>query len=525
MLEALAIKRFQKPGPVAGAFMVSTARVVGIMGPQGGGKTTAIINKILLMASKQPPSPVDGVARVRVIVWMRTYRELWAKVVPDWLEWLPQKNKKFGIVWTGGKDNPAEHEFRFQVLREGQKHTVELQVWFRAVGDQTPTEAAKGLHATIGWLPEATSATVEMRKALFGRLGRYPSAEHGGAPHRQLICDWNAGDPYNWTTEYFITERLKGVDEDGVPLVEFFRQPGGREATAENLHNLPATYYSDQVSANADDPDWIRRMVDNQIGFMRDGKPVYENFDEFDHVSEAEIAPWRHRPLIVAADGGLTPAAVIMQREEDGRVQVLEEIVTRRSGAEDFADLVLVRLDAPRYAGLPVVTEAFCDPATTNATESSEKGEDGELRSWRKIMTAKTKINWKPSRCGNDLVVRQASVNAMLVRRIGGRTAFRLDKKHCPTLYRGLARDYKFEKIQTVTQHGTEYKEKPNKSFASHVCNALEYAAANAGEQSYVTGKEERRKRLHQAAEQARRKARGRAQRPYDPLAGYGRRA
>lgn len=512
--------RFTEPGPVGSAFMNAQGRIVGIMGPQGGGKTTIIINKILIKAASQPPSPIDGIARYRCVVWMRTYRELWAKVIPDWLEWVPKQNKAFGITWTGGVDNPAEHKFKFMAIHNGEKKTVHAEVWFRAIGDQTPTEAAKGLHATDGWLPESTSASVEMRKALYGRLGRYPSREHGGAPLRQLMCDWNAGDPYNWTTEYFITERPLGTDDTGRPIVEFFRQPGGREASAENMHNLPEGYYRDQIAANADDPDWIRRMVDNEIGFMRDGKPVYADFSDHEHVSDTELVPWRGVPLILAADAGLTPALVIMQRNMFGEVQVLEEITSRRADAETFADAMLVRLDSPRYAGMPSPTEMFVDPTALNAGEASAKseGETAQLQSWAKIVSKKTGLNVRPSRCKNDIVIRVGSVQQMLKRRIGNRPAFRIDRKHCPELLKGCARDYKYEKTAVVISGSIEYRDKPTKNFASHVCNALEYGAANAGEQDMLTGKADRLAARAAAVKQRTRQSAGR---PTDPLAGY----
>lgn len=519
------IKRFDRPGPVAAAYMNSLARVVGIMGPQGGGKTAATINRIMRKAAMQPPSPVDDIARYRCIVWMRSYRELWAKFIPDWLEWVPQENKQFGIRWTGGKDNPAEQTFMFQaVMPDGTMKVVRAEVWFRAIGEQTPTEAAKGLHATDGCLPEASSATAEMRKALFGRLGRYPSAEHGGAPFRQLMCDWNAADPYNWTTEYFITERPTGLDGDGRPLVEFFRQPGGRDAAAENLSKLPPRYYEDQIEANADDPDWIRRMVDNQIGHMRDGQPVFDAFDEQQHVSDHELAPWRGTELIVAADAGLTPAAVIGQRNLMGEGQILAEITSRRADAETFAEALMVMLDSPRFRDMKKPDVLWVDPASINPTETSTRDSaSGELSSWAKIVAEKTKLKVRGSKGGNDTVIRQASVNQMFRRRTAGRAAWKIDRKHCPELVKACARDYKFEKVEIVTGAGTEYKDKPLKNFASHVGNALEYFAASSGEQDLLTGRSERKEKAERArAERARTAAR---RGPTDPLARYGARA
>lgn len=512
-------KTFTKPGPVASSFMNSMSRTVGIMGPQGGGKTTVIINRILTKAAMQPPSPIDGVARYRCVVWMRTYRELWAKVIPDWLEWVPKKNPAFQIDWQGGVDNPAQHTFRFMALHGSEKKIVDAQVWFRAIGDQTPVEAAKGIHPTDGWLPESTSATVDMRKALYGRLGRYPAAEHGGAPHRQLFCDWNAGDPYNWTTEYFITERPTGLDDRGLPIVEFFRQPGGRDAAAENLHNLPEGYYRDQIQANSDDPDWIKRMVDNEIGFMKDGKPVYDAFSDHEHVAQHELTPWRGTKLIVAADAGLTPAAVIMQRNELGEIQVLAEVTSRRADAESFGQALMVVLDSPRFADCPKPREMFVDPASLNATEASSQGEDAELKSWAKIVSQTTKLDVKPSRCQNNLVIRVGSVQQVFRRRIGTRSACKIDRIHCKELIKGAARDYQYKKETIVTSAGVEYKDKPTKNFASHVCNAFEYACANAGEQDLLTGKTDRQNARRAAMAKRAQAARGGAS---DPLSRYG---
>jgi RecA/RadA recombinase len=513
------VKTFTQPGAVGSAFMNSNARIVGIMGPQGGGKTTIIINKILQKAAMQPVSPVDGIARYRCIVWMRTYRELWAKVIPDWLEWVPKQNKAFKIIWTGGVDNPAEQKFMFRAIVDGVEKIVKAEIWFRAIGDQTPTEAAKGLHATDAWLPESTSATAEMRKALFGRLGRYPSREHGGAPLRQMFCDWNAGDPYNWTSEFFVYERSLAKDDEGRPMVAFFRQPGGRETTAENLHNLPDNYYRDQIEVNADDPDWIRRMVDNLIGFMRDGQPVYSDFDEQLHVSDRELVPWRGVALILAADAGLTPALVIMQRNVHGEAQVLAEVTSRRADAETFAESVLLTLDSPRFAECKRPTTIWVDPTALNATESSSRSEGAELSSWAKIVAQVTEMKVKASRCNNDVVIRTGSVQQLCRRRIGNRSAFRIDRTACPELIKGAARDYKYEKIKVQGRAGEEFRNKPSKNFASHVCNALEYGCANAGEQDVLTGKAERKERRQRQTRTNR--IVGRGQRT-NPLAGYG---
>lgn len=504
------LQEFRTPGPTISRFMNSTARIVGVMGPQGGGKTTAIVCKILAKAAMQPRSPVDGRAYYRCVVLMDTYRNLWSKVIPDWLEWVPKDGP--GRQWNGGRDNPAEHSFMLKSRDSIGEKIIHAEIWFRAVGDQTPQEAAKGIHATDAWMPESTSATNDMRMALFGRIGRYPHQRHGGAPHRQMFCDWNAGDPYNWTTEYFVNSRPDNVD--------FFCQPGGREAAAENLSNLEPGYYDEQIEANKDDQDWIRRMVDNKIGFMRDGKPVFGEFDATVHVATGVISPWRGRSLIIAADAGLTPAILIGQKNEYDEYRLLNEIVADgKMGAGEMATALNRLLASERYKGVvPVPTRGWADPAAGNATESSQENAAGELQSWMDIMTEKTGIQWKPSRCNNSLVIRHESVTQALKRRVQQRPAVQVDGVHCPNLVAALARDYRYTKVKVANQKGEEFKEKPDKGKASHVGNACEYFFANAGEQDLLTGKAERRAKNEALRRAAHRAPKKRA----DPFKSYG---
>ena len=509
------LREFRTPGPTVAAMMASTARVVGIMGPQGGGKTTGVIAKVLRKAAMQPPSPADGIARYRCTVLMRSYRDLWSKVIPDWQEWVPQSHKAWGITWTGGRDNPAEQGFRFRALVDGQPREVRAEIWFRAIGELTPTEACKGIQTTDGWLPEASTASREMFEALFGRLGRYPRPEHGGAPLRQLFCDWNAADPYNWTTETFVYSLPENA--------AFFRQPGGRSPAAENLDNLPAGYYDDQIKANAHNPDWIKRMVDNEIGFVKDGKPVYGDvFDESRHVNWSGLVPWKGLPLIIAADAGLSPAILIGQRNSFGEWRVLDELVFEPgTGAQAAARALNRVLDSERYAGVPKPDTAWSDPAAKNPTETSAETEVAALRTWIGLMAEHTGLAWKPSRCGNNLEIRQEGVRTALRREVQGRTGLQIDGRRCPDLVAALARDYRFKAVRTNTRAGVEYHEKPDKGRASHVANGFEYLCANGGEQAAARTALETVRRL------SRPKARPKTPRPgpVDPLARFHRRA
>ena len=72
----------------------------------------------------------------------------------------------------------------------------------------------------------------------------------------------------------------------------------------------------------------------------------------------------------------------------------------------------------------------------------------------------------------NDFGVRVNSLDRLLTQLVEGYPAILIHPR-CTTLIRGLAGDYHYKRIQVSNDE--RYQDKPNKNFASHVCESLHY--------------------------------------------------
>jgi hypothetical protein len=73
----------------------------------------------------------------------------------------------------------------------------------------------------------------------------------------------------------------------------------------------------------------------------------------------------------------------------------------------------------------------------------------------------------------NDIDPRLGSVRYFLNKMIDGKPALLLDRKQCPTLFKGFVKDYVYQRLAVSGEE--RYKDKPNKNMASHVHDALGY--------------------------------------------------
>src|SRR5690606_4374202 len=131
---------------------------------------------------------------------------------------------------------------------------------------------------------------------------------------------------------------------------EFHRQPSGFSPQAENRENLPPGYYEAQAVGQ---PDWyVRRMIRNEFGYSRDGRPVYPEFSDARHVAAEALRPGPGLRLVIGADAGLTPAATIWQRLPNGQWRCLDELVAESGagmGAKRFGEALNRLLAEPHY--------------------------------------------------------------------------------------------------------------------------------------------------------------------------------
>ncbi|MCF6216818.1 MAG: hypothetical protein L3J58_11695 [Emcibacter sp.] len=454
---------FQPQGPVARAFYENLDRVAMIMGPIGSAKTSTALMKIILWAQLQAPSPVDGVRYTKFAVVRDTYRNLSKTTLPSWHTWVPEKwGKK-----TGGGNEPAKHHIRFDLNPGGAPDIADVIVEFIGLGDNSVEVAMRGWEGTGAYINEADTMSPDVLTFLLGRVGRYPSKKHGGPTQYGVWLDMNAPDDENWTYDKFIENLPDGW--------AFYRQPGGLETGAENIHNLPPGYYTDQISGQ---PDWyIRRMVHNQFGYSRDGLPVFPEFNDSLHVAP-DLKYIDGLPVVLGGDQGRTPAIIFGQQLPDSRWNIFHELCGIGIGAKGFGQLLAKEVhDVCPNAKIT----AWGDPA------GGYKGDHDEM-TWLQIMTKESGIRWRPAPLpSNAILPRLEAVRGPLTRLIDGKPGLMISSR-CKKIRKGFNSGYKYQRIaQAGSTH--RYSDVPAKNEFSHPHDGLQYLLLGGGEYAEVQGR------------------------------------
>lgn len=349
-------------------FMSSSAFVRGLQGPVGSGKSVACVMECLRLMLAQErsfdPKTVkevrhgvfegvrSGKRKLRIGVVRNTTPQLETTTMKTWLEWLPED--QFGRVrWRP----PYKQEIFIPEL------DLEAEVYFLALDRDEDVRKLLSFEFTFIWLNEARELTQGVVTAAISRVRRFPRKIDGGATRACVIMDTNAPDEEHW---WAIMSGQAAVpdwmsEEDRLTLVkppnwEFFTQPPAVLDQFDGMGNLTGyllnpdrengrftaeEYYTELLHGQT--RDWIRNMLQNQIGRIFAGRPVYSGFSEKYHVAQDRIEPDPSEVIDVGLDFGLTPAAWIGQ-DVRGQVRALDEIVTRDMHTEQFAELLAKHL-------------------------------------------------------------------------------------------------------------------------------------------------------------------------------------
>lgn len=465
-------------GPRAEAFVNDQRFITAIMGPYGSAKTTSCIRKIVNSAFWQEPGP-DGVRRVRWCCVRDTYAQLEANVMNSWFTWFPKTKAN----WNGRE---MCHRLRFATAGlDGQPAgEIYIEMYFRAMGDQKAEDVLKGFELTGLWLNETD--TLDGSVLLFGlpRTGRYPSAKDGGCQWRGVICDFNAPDIDNWTYDLLVEGKIgltpDQLEEFGKELgprfgIGFHRQPGGlsKDPRPENIDNLPKGYYETLMLGFGGNDNHVRRFVHNEFGAVRNGQPVFPEFNEAIHLAKEELKADPNLPIHAGLDGGRTPAMIFVQSDPvTGQLRVLDELVLydplkkdelQRLGPTAMGQIAR-EFVARRYPRCKMGT-VFYDPSIDFGVE--EDGYDW-LRFFKKEFPAKFRPGGK---AGNRLEPRHESVRKRLNQTPGGKPAFLLSPS-CRVLRRAFNNGYVMERVKFSNGSG-RFRDKPVKNDFSHPMDAL----------------------------------------------------
>lgn len=426
--------------PTIKQFTQSRKFIRGLMGPFGSGKSSGCVIELVKWAARQ--SVHNGKRRARFAVIRNTYRQLQDTTIRTFMDWVPDR--------TFGTYTKTEHSFLIDKLDDG----LEIEVLFRALDRPEHVANLLSLELTGAWVNEAREIPNAVIKALKGRVGRFPKVLEGGCVDPGIIMDTNPPDDDSWWYQLF--------EEEKPANVELFKQPSGRSEQAENKQYLPAQYYENLMSGA--DPDFIRVYVDGLYGYVRDGKPIYPEYNDAIHCVDVEPVPG----VVIQRgwDFGLMPACVLTQIHPDGRWVIFDELVADDLGIDTFADSVNLHC-AQKYSQFKF--EDYGDPA---GSQRSAMTADKDEKTCFDILRGKG-ISIQPSE--QNLTIRIESVKKPLNTLHMGKPQLQLHSR-CKTVRKGFQGRYQYKRLKIA---GTEerFHDQPDKNAYSHPHDAVQYVA------------------------------------------------
>jgi len=463
--------KYKPDGQVLKGFMKSDVFFRGLRGPVGSGKSVCCCVEIFRRALEQKKAE-DGKRHSRWAIIRNTNPQLKTTTIKTWLDWFPEEEwGKF--LWSV----PYTHHIK--------RADIDLEVIFLALDRPEDVKKLLSLELTGIWINEAREIPKSIIDACTMRVGRYPSMKDGGCTWTGVIADTNAPEEDHWwpimSGEVPIPDHIP--KDEAKMLVkpdnwEFYTQPAGMtevkdqegnvndyipNESAENQNNMRKDYYPNIVRGKT--KSWIDVYVMNQLGTIKDGKPVYPMFVTDTHVAKEEIPVASGVPVYIGVDFGLTPAAVIGQKVR-GRWLILQEIVAFDMGIVRFSEVMRQEISS-RYGDCEI--NIIGDPAGDFRAQTDESTPFQILRGCG--------LNARPAQ-SNDVSLRLESVNAPLNRMIEGASGFLVDPR-CRTLIKGFEGGYQYKRMQVS---GERFDDKPEKNHFSHIHDALQYLMMGAGE-------------------------------------------
>lgn len=455
----------------------------GIRGPIGSGKSVACCIEIFKKSLEQEPD-IDGWRKTRWAVVRATYPELRDTTIRTWLDWFPPKEWDARMVWTA--------PYRYHMVN--QELMLDMEVIFIALPTAADIEKLKSFELTGVFYNEAKELPKAVIDEGLSRTGRYPSSSkkpdhipsHKWPTWYGGIADTNAPEDDHWwpimSGESPMPDYIDPAEARMLVKPEgwkFFTQPAGMiekfndhgqvvgyelNPNRENGMHVTSEYYNKAITGKT--KSWIDVNILNRLGKLTDGKPVYPMFDEERHISKDRLKAMPEMPAYVGIDFGLTPAAVIAQREPMGRWIILKEIVATDMGTKRFAEILRIELSRMFPGKDPSNIHIYGDPAGDSRAQTDEQTAFQVLRT--------NGVNAYPAPT-NDPTVRIETVQGILGRHNG-----LLIDPECRVLRKGFRSGYHYRRIQVVGE--ARFEEKPSKNKYSHVHDACQYLFSGAGE-------------------------------------------
>lgn len=388
-------RELKRIGPVTDRLIASRAFIVGAMGPVGCGKTISFSIKIQHHASKQKGvlNSSGQLIRKSRYLWVRdTYPNVDRNTIPSWNKVVPRNIGRFVM------STPRVHQFGMVLRRDGHildpdakaLDIAQVEVEFRAIGEQSVEDALRGAEFTAGIVNEADRTHPDILTFMAGRVGRFGDLDPDLVVDPFIGLDLNGCDDENWTNKVLVEGVVEGDMERALrqvsgdrKLVDYFEYPPAIlegdhipngwmvNPEAENLANLPQGYYERQYgfAKMRGNQVYIDRMLRSKYTPPMAGRSVFPEYRDDLHSGEFDAVPGL--PLLVWADQGLLGAVVIAQMVK-GQARVLEEIACVFETEDDEIHVVqmggealgkqVAEILSTKYAGF-TIADAVCDPA------------------------------------------------------------------------------------------------------------------------------------------------------------------
>lgn len=428
--------------PTISEFMLDdTHEVRLVLGPYGSGKTTGCIMELARRMMMEHPD-ARGIVRTRFVVVRNTATQLRQSALEDIRKWLtPAMTYKV---------TDSTILFRFNHPQYGRIESDWLLIPLDKPEDQ---QRLLSLNITGAWVSEFREVPLSIVEALLGRCGRFrPLGVTKNAWHG-IIAESNPPDE---DSEWYHKMEIERPNNWAV-----YKQPGGTAPNAENRENLRDNYYESLIESNT--KDWVDVHVHAHYGKSLSGQSVFRaSFRPEYHVTYETLDPTPTMPLMIGQDFGRTPAALIGQVDNIGRLLILQECVTKDMGIEQFCISILRPKLIERFMG----ANAFMigDPSGRYKGQITEESPfDALARLGFKIYPAQT----------NDLDPRLRAVEQLFLRNVNAGPMILIDGAHCPLLVQALKFNYRYKR-----KKNSELEDAPEKTHPwSDLVDCLQYMA------------------------------------------------
>jgi len=447
-----------------------------VMGCVGSGKSTMMINELIMLALLQKPD-IHQKRSTRWLIVRETYPQLRNTVFESFKLWLKPNET------TRRYTESAPMRIRWtDRLSDGTYMNAEFI--FMAVAKPQDYENLKSLELTGGFINECGAMDYDVVTTVLSRLGRYPAPVDAvdidnPITRVSLLLDTNPPEDDGWVAEkmnvspkgWECWKQPPALLKDNTSEDGYVLNPEG-----ENFKFLGTgakSYYLDKVPSMT--AEQISVLFCGNFGVTLSGKAIYRRqwSDDY-HMAKAELKAIAGSPILLGWDWGRGgEACVIGQKMPNGQLRILHEVVADNIGLFDFARNMVKPLLEKYYPKDKFTISSVGDPSGLASHGLSFDG----LNYFDVLNNSKTGVftDWfmTAPALSNHVELRLNSVRHFLTEKTPNGAPLIQLNRDCGVLRKGFNAAYMYERKQVMGR--AQYKDAPNKNDASHPHDALQY--------------------------------------------------